>query len=96
MAEYELSNKADEDLTEIYTFTYQHWGETQADAYLLSLEERFRMLAEQPRLGMKADHIRKGYFRCEHGSHSIFYKTQKGGIFIVRVLHNRMDREQHL
>ncbi|PIQ97461.1 MAG: hypothetical protein COV67_04065 [Nitrospinae bacterium CG11_big_fil_rev_8_21_14_0_20_56_8] len=65
MADYRLSNKADEDLTEIYTFSYQRFGEAGADAYLLSLEERFLALANQPHLGRKADHIRKGYFRYE-------------------------------
>jgi toxin ParE1/3/4 len=63
MAEYELSNKADDDLNEIYLFSRQRFGEAKADAYLLALEERFSVLASQPRLGRQIDQIRPGYFR---------------------------------
>lgn len=96
MADYELSNKADEDLTEIHIFSYQRFGEARADAYLLSLEERFLTLAGQPNLGRKVDHVRKGHVRYEHASHSIFYKTKKDGITVMRVLHKKMDTEQRL
>ena len=96
MAEYELSNKADEDLTEIYLFSYQRFGEARADAYLLAMEERFSTLAEQPFLGRKIDHIRAGYLRYEHASHSIFYTLKENGILVMRVLHQSMDSERRL
>ncbi|MBL3601256.1 MAG: type II toxin-antitoxin system RelE/ParE family toxin [gamma proteobacterium endosymbiont of Lamellibrachia anaximandri] len=96
MADYELSNKADEDLTEIYAFSYQRFGEIKADAYLLALDECFCMLAEQPLLGKKIDHIRSGYLRHERTSHSIFYIQKRDGILIQRVLHQSMDSERHL
>lgn len=96
MADYELSNKADEDLTDIYIFSYRRFGEVQADAYLFSLEESFSLLAQQPSLGRKIDHIRPGYFRHEHASHSVFYKRKKSGVKIMRVLHRGLDTERHL
>ena len=96
MADYVLSGQADRDLIEIYTFSYQRFGEARADAYLLALEERFSILAEQPLLGRRIDHIREGYLRYEHASHSIFYTRRDDDILIVRVLHTRMDIEQHL
>jgi len=34
--------------------------------------------------------IRAGLRRMEHGSHVIFYRWLPEGIFIVRVLHERM------
>jgi toxin ParE1/3/4 len=96
VAEYTLSGKADEDLTEIWLFSYERFGEAQADAYVLALEERFQLLAEQPLLGRKIDHIRAGYLRYAHASHLIYYILNVGGIFIVRVLHSSMDTEQHI
>ena len=96
MADYELSNKADEDLTEIYTFSYNRFGGLKADAYLLALEECFCMLVEQPLLGRKIDHIRAGYLQYEHTSHSIFYVLKEDGILIQRVLHQSMDSKRHL
>lgn len=91
MADYELSDKADEDLTEIYIFSFQKFGEAKADAHLLSLNECFSLLAANPRLGRKIDHIRQGYFQHEHGRHSIFYRQKINGITIMRVLHHSMD-----
>ena len=96
MADYELSNKADEDLAEIYTFSYNRFGELKADAYLLALEECFYMLVEQPHLGRKIDYIRAGYLQYEHTSHSIFYMLKEDGILIQRVLHQSMDSKRHL
>jgi toxin ParE1/3/4 len=96
MADYELSQKADDDLGEIYLFSYQRFGEARADAYLLALEERFLALAEQPSLGRRIAHIRAGYFRCEHQSHAIFYKVREGGLTVMRVLHRSMDSGRHL
>jgi len=96
MAEYQLSNKADEDLTGIYLFSYRRFGEARADAYLLALEERFSLLASQPRLGRRVDHVRTGYLRYEHASHSIFYRLTENGIMVMRVLHQSMAVEQHI
>ena len=58
MADYVLTQRADQDIAEIYRFSYQQFGAAKADAYLLALEERFLMLAEQPLIGQKIDHIR--------------------------------------
>ena len=91
MPEYRLSGKADEDLGEIYVSSHQRFGEAKADAYLLALEERFFLLADQPSLGRRIDHIREGCLRWDHESHSIFYKITDSGIIIMRVLHAMRD-----
>ena len=96
MAEYELSNKADEDLHEIYLFSRQRCGGAKADACLLAFEERFSVLASQPGLGRRIDHIRPGYFRSEHVSHSIFYRLTENGIIVMRVLHQLMAAGRHI
>lgn len=96
MADYALSNQADRDLTEIYIFTYQKFSPVKADSYLLALDETFLNLAENPHLGKQIDSIRKGYFRYEHVSHSIFYKRKGKDILIVRVLHQKMDAKRHI
>ncbi len=96
MADYDLSVKAEHDLTEIYIFSYQNFGEAKADAYLIGLEDCFSHLAEKPLLGRNIDHIRKGYLRYEYIGHSIFYKRTRTGIKIMRVLHGSMNIDQHL
>lgn len=66
MPDYELSVKAEHDLTEIYIFSYHNFGEAKADAYLIGLDECFCHLANESLLGRKIDTIRKGYLRYEH------------------------------
>ena len=96
MTKYQLSKKADNDLAEIFIYSFQNFGEAKARAYLLSLHECLTLLAEQPGIGRKIDHIRQGYLRHEHISHAIFYKIKDDGIFVVRVLHQSMKSEFHL
>jgi len=96
MANFELSEEADHDLTDIYVYTYKQFSPTQADSYLNSLDEIFLHLASYPRVGRHMGPGYPDYFRYEHASHVIFYQQQSTGIFIVRVLHNSMDPERHL
>ena len=96
MAKFELSQAADVDLNEIYIYSYREFGEAKADAYLLSLEQCFERLAEFPGLGRPIDHIRPGYFRFPHASHTIFFVKGPDQIRIIRVLHQRMDSERHI
>ena len=96
MASYELSEAADRDLTGIYIYSYRQFGSAQADAYLLSLEHCFGKLSQFPQLGRSLDHLRRGYFRFEHESHTVFYVRTEDGIRIIRVLHARMDPDRHL
>lgn len=96
MASYELSGPADRDLTEIYTYSFQEFGESTADTYLLGLLDCFAQLAARPERGRRMDSLRSGYFRFEFRSHVVFYVRIESGIRIVRVLHGRMDPERHV
>ena len=40
--------QAEQDLVEIWLYTFNEWGEYQADKYLDDLEGAIRLLAEQP------------------------------------------------
>lgn len=96
MPKVEISEAADRDLTDIYTYSHREHGAAQADRYLLGLDACFEHLAEMPRMGRNIDHIRRGYFRFEHARHSIFYIILEDGIRVMRVLHARMDVQRHL
>jgi len=53
-------------------------------------------LARFPELGRSIGRLRRGYFRSEHASHTIFYVRFAEGIRVIRVLHERMDPERRL
>ena len=77
-------------------YTLKQWGKAQQIRYLTQLDGAFHDLADKPDIGRACDDIRKGYFKYGVGKHVIFYRHTKGQIEIVRILHGRMDIEQHL
>ena len=96
MASYTLSQAADRDIADIYSYSFKHFGESKADAYLCASEECLMHLAVQPEMGRKIGYVREGYRRYEYVSHSIFYTVNARGIFVVRILHQSMHMEQRL
>jgi toxin ParE1/3/4 len=96
MADYVLSNKADTDLSDIYVFSWNSFGEKLADSYIQSLIALLETLAANPLLGHAAGDIIPDLRSHQHASHTIFYMVEKNGIFVVRILHRSMDSERHL
>jgi len=96
VAHYTLTNRAAQDLREIYDFSFRQFGERQAETYLASPEQRFDQLAQQPASGRPMPHLRPGYLRNMCLRHAIFYTQSTDGILIVRILHQSMDFARHL
>jgi len=96
MPDYRLSEEADRDIYAIALYTLENWNEAHADRYIIGLHNTFQRLAAKPRLGIRCDDIRPGYFRRRYRSHMVFYKEAQNGILIVRVLHAQMDYLRHL
>ena len=92
---YSLSNKANEDLDSILDYSIINFGVDVMIDYHNSLENCFEILANNPNLGTEVEHIRPEYLCFQHRSHSIFYKKEKNGILIVRLLHKNMNAPQH-
>ncbi len=57
MAKFSLTNKAVEDLSNIWNYTLNEWSEEQADKYYLELIEGCEYLAENPNFGKNYDKI---------------------------------------
>ena len=94
---YKLTPAADQDIVEIWQYTSETWGISQANEYLDQIEQCIKSLVENPGLGKPRDEIRKGYrsFRCGH--HLIFYRENpKKQIEVVRFLHERMDYQTRI
>ena len=92
-----LSPKAKLDLSQVWDYTYDEWGEEQAEKYIRELwaamEEQSRDLTKS----VDISDVRKGYRKVRSGSHVIFFKVTKGGILdVVRILHQKMDFDRHL
>ena len=93
---YKLSGKAEIDLAEMYEFGIYKFGLLQAQKYFLGMHDVFQVLAENPNLGRDASMFIENLKRFTYQAHTIFYLPQEEGLFILRVLSQRMDYETHL
>ena len=92
MANYIITNKAVEDLTKIWDYTYETWSENQADKYYNELLEVCQTLANNQDFGKNYEEISLEIFGYTSGQHIIFYrKLSENEIEITRFLHSRMD-----
>jgi toxin ParE1/3/4 len=95
---YKISEKAEEDLEEIWLYTLRIWSREQADRYLNLIFDEIAYVSVNPKSGQDVDHIRKGYRCAKVKSHLIFYKHKKGKdhIEVIRILHQQMDVENRM
>ena len=89
-------NAAEADLIGTWVYSFETWGEAQADRYLDALENGIGKLVEDPTNGNARDELREGYWskRLEH--HVVFYTFTDAELRIRRVLHEVMDVGRHL
>ena len=96
MAAYELTNKAESEIEEIYEYSILNFGLTTAQDYLSGLHDCFELLADHQSWGSNYGFILTGLLRYEYRSHSIYYQSVEQGILIVRVLGDRQDPARHI
>lgn len=97
MAKYHLSNRAVDDLANIWEYTYDEWSEKQADYYYNLLLKNCQQLAENPSLGKQYSEISLNLFGYLVNKHIIFYQLiSKKEIVVIRILHGNMDLKKKL
>ncbi|MGB3410532.1 MAG: type II toxin-antitoxin system RelE/ParE family toxin [Microthrixaceae bacterium] len=107
MKRYRLTPAAQRDLSSIWDFTQENWGQNQAETYISEIRAAVERIAADPDRGRACDDIREGYRRYSIGSHLIFYieggDAVEGGsvegtvsVDVIRILHQRMDVTRHL
>ncbi len=97
MAKFKLTNKAVEDLSKIWNYTFEVWSEKQADKYYESLISNCQEIAENPLLGRNYDGITQSLLGIKTNRHIIFYRTlNENYVEITRILHERMDLKKRI
>jgi toxin ParE1/3/4 len=97
MAKYILTNKAVEDLSKIWEYTYEVWSENQADKYYKLIIETCRKISAYPDIGKNYEDISIEILGLQVGKHIIFYRlTKPKEIEVVRILHGRMDLKSRI
>ncbi len=97
MAEYKLTNKAVEDLSKIWDYTFEVWSENQADKYYDGIISNCKEIADNPDLGKFYEGISKQLLGIKSNRHIIFYRTiNENFVEITRILHERMDLKKRI
>jgi toxin ParE1/3/4 len=95
---YKISEKALNDIENIWLYTVEIWSVQQADRYYNLIFDEIEFIVENPLSGKNYNHIRKNYRCSKVKSHLIFYKYKNESkiIEIIRILHQSMDIEERL
>ena len=98
MPKVRYSNKAVEDLTSIWEYTFSEWSENQADEYYEMLISTCNRLLYPSIISSRSyNEITDGLLGIKAGHHLIFYDIlSNDDIMIIRILHEKMDIKRHL
>ena len=86
MANYVLSQLAEQDVENIAIYTIEKFGSLQAEKYVTGLHQTLLILSEHPSMGSNQNHIKANTRRHVYRSHSIYYAIQNDTILIYRIL----------
>jgi len=84
------SAAAERDLLDIHAYIARH-SPAGATRLLRRIDATCRLLAEQPGLGARRDHIREGMRLWTVGVYLILYQSRGVNVEIVRIVHGRRD-----
>ncbi len=89
--------KANDDLNNIWNYTYENWSGIQADNYYSTIKFACLKIAKNPKPGKSYREIRENLLGLKSGNHIIFYSwISKNKIEVIRILHERMDLKNRL
>ena len=89
-------NAAEADLLGIWLYSFENWGESQADRYIDAIESSIETITKTPEKGDSRESIREGYWSVRVGHHVAFYTFTDAELRLRRVLHEAMDAGRHV
>ena len=87
--------QAEDDLEEIWLYTFRQWSLEQADKYHRGIIAAIEGLVSGSKIGQRTD-VREGYWKYRVGMHVIYFRYSEGYLDVIRILHARMDVNTHL
>jgi len=89
------TSRAELDLAEIWSYIARDNPDA-ADRLIRRIDERLRLLLDNPTLGDSMERFRAGLRATAVGNYVIYYRSVEKGIEVYRVLHAARQREDHL
>jgi toxin ParE1/3/4 len=81
MPEIRIRPRAQSDLKAIWRYSFQQWGERQADLYLKQLDDGIQSLRDFPEVGEPCDDIRAGYRKLQVSRHPVPGRSRTGAAY---------------
>ncbi len=91
-----IAPAAQRDLRGIFAYSVRTWGMGQAERYFGRIQKSLKLVAENPELGSERPDIRRPRRAFIVGSHIIIYRIKNDDLEVSRILHQRMNRADHL
>jgi toxin ParE1/3/4 len=89
-----ISFLAQKDIEDVLLYTLNTWGEQQFTHYEQCLDKAFQLIIANPLIGTKTLKAKLRMLIVEQ--HRVFYRVEDTHIYIVRVLHKRMEVDLYL
>jgi len=83
------------DLDEFWQYTCENWSKQQANKYYKEIFAVIDEICNNIEIGKSIDETKIGHRRVNVKSHMITYKVMREMIYIGRILHQKMDIENH-
>jgi toxin ParE1/3/4 len=97
MAKYSFTNKAVDDLSQIWDYTIGQWSSTQAEKYYQMIIDTCKEIANSPEAGKNYSEIALNIQGYKAGRCIIFYrKNDMNEVIIIRILHDQMDLKRRI
>lgn len=87
----EIQPLAENDIEEIYIYSFNQFGKKKAREYAKHLQEQIESLLDNPLRGTDYSFIDNGLRCLVVASHSVFYEVVEDAVTVIRVLHQSRD-----
>ena len=97
MAKYKLTNRAVDDFTQIWNYTFDEWSENQAKKYYHMLLDNCKEITNCPDFGKDYSDVIENLLGFKAGRQIIFYRRIKdNGVEISKIFYEQMDLKNRI
>lgn len=89
---HRITQRAERDLKEIYSYTIRAFGALQAEKYLRELNAVFELIGQHPHMGRSYQGQTRSFV---HGRHIILYRISVEEVVIGRIFHGAQARREN-
>lgn len=87
----EITDSAIEDLADVFEYTFENFGDAQYQNYKTIIDQNVAQLGKNPFIGHSRKDIPNECLAWKVGHHYFIYRVSSFNIFLLRVLHEKMD-----